>query len=185
MKTPVAFVLLLASPLFIAGCAGAGKRRQAGTGDVAFRLLWEGLSDLDLIVQDPSGACISYLKRRSPSNGVLDVDCNGGTDLVCERPVENIYWPAGAAPAGEYMFWVNAHSVIPARTPVSFRLQVLLGREVFWLHKGSAHDNEEVLGPFVYSFPSGKVAGPLKVDPDLPSCGRGFMFSPADQGVVP
>lgn len=181
MKTRGTSFLLLASALLVAGCAGAGKRSQAGTGDVAFRLLWEGLSDLDLIVQEPSGACVSYESRKSPSGGTLDVDCNSGTDLLCERPIENVYWPAGAAPAGEYMLWVSAHSVIPGRTLISFRLQVLLGRKVFWLHKGSVHDTDEVYGPFAYSFPSGNVTGPLKLNPDLPYCGHSFMVFPENQ----
>src|SRR4051812_46644027 len=82
MKIRTGLLFLLASYLLLAGCTA--NRRQAGTGDVAFRLTWDGLSDLDLIVQDPSCDCISYVFPRSLSGGILDVDCNGGSDLMCD-----------------------------------------------------------------------------------------------------
>jgi hypothetical protein len=174
------WVFLLAVPILLSGCAEVGKRALAGTGDVAFRLLWDGPSDLDLVVQDPLGACISFASRSSPSGGTLDIDCNNGTDQQCERPIENIFWPVAAAPAGEYRLWVNAHSVVPGRTTIPFRVQVLLGKQVFWVREGTVHDTEDVYGPFVYNFPNGKVAGPLKFDPTVPSCGSGILFTPAD-----
>jgi hypothetical protein len=156
--------------LLLAGCSA--NRPQAGTGDVAFRLVWEGISDLDLAVQDPSGECVAFISRHSKSGGVLDVDCNGGTGLLCERPIENVYWPANTAPAGDYRFWVRAHSLIPAESPLAFRLQLLRGKSVFWLHQGSLDKSDESYGPFVYTLPSGKVAGPIKEsDSSRSSCG--------------
>ena len=180
MKIRTAFVLLLAALLLAGGCAA--NRRQAGTGDVAFRLTWEGISDLDLEVRDPSGACISFVKRQSPSGGVLDVDCNAGTGFLCEHPIENVFWPPRTAAPGDYMFWVSAHSLIPAESPLPFRLQVLLGKEVFWLNPGSVRETNDTYGPFVYSFPSGKIAGPLAgTDPSLTNCSDGVFFLPAPE----
>jgi hypothetical protein len=169
MKVHLGLVLLLALQLLVAGCAE--NRRRAGTGDVAFRLTWDGLSDLDLFVQDPSCDCISYISPGSPAGGILDVDCNGGTDLMCDLPIENVYWPVSTAPNGEYWFWVSAHAVIPGGEPVAFQIQVLRGREVAWLRKGSLQKSEEVYGPFIYSFPTGKIAGPLTGHAALPQCG--------------
>jgi hypothetical protein len=181
MKIHTGLFLLLASHLLVAGCAE--NRRQAGTGDVAFRLTWDGLSDLDLIVQDPSCDCISYFVPLAPSGGVLDVDCNGGTDLMCELPIENVYWPVRTAPAGDYRIWVSAHAVIPAGDPVVFQLQVLRGREVAWRRKGTLHKSDELYGPFLYSFPAGKVAGPLTgASAQLPQCAI-MRFLPPDAGT--
>jgi hypothetical protein len=141
--------------LLTAGCAA--NRRQAGTGDVAFRLIWDHISDLDLFVEDPSGICISFALRQSPTGGVLDVDCNGSSDTPCEHPVENVFWPTSTAPAGDYRFWVHAHSLVPGDAVVPFRVHLLRGKEVFWFHEGSIR-NQEMVGPFFYTFPSGKGA---------------------------
>jgi hypothetical protein len=168
VKTLAGLVLLLASPLVLAGCAA--NRRQAGTGDVAFRLLWDGITDLDLFVQDPSGACIFFGNRQSQAGGILDVDCNGGSDFLCEVPIENIYWPSATAPAGEYLFWVHAHSLIPDEAPLAYRLQLLHGKEVFWLHTGTILNHEELHGPFVYRFPADKAASLFAGDSRPPLC---------------
>jgi hypothetical protein len=169
MKTRWPFLpFVLAASLLAAGCTA--NRRQAGTGDVAFRLIWNHVSDLDLYVEDPSGVCISFALRQSPSGGVLDVDCNGSSDTPCEHPVENVFWPPATAPAGDYRFWVRAHSLVPGDAVVPFRLHLLRGKEVFWLHEGSIR-NQELAGPFFYTFPSGKGARLLEKAP-LPSrCG--------------
>jgi hypothetical protein len=146
--------LLVPVSVLLAGCSG---HRRAGTGDVAFRLIWEGTSDLDLFVEDPGGACIFFGQRESAAGGVLDVDCNGGTEQMCERPVENVFWPIGTAPPGRYRFWVHAHSLVPAEAPLGYRLQVLRGTEVFWVQEGAVRGHQELQGPFVYSAPDGTV----------------------------
>jgi hypothetical protein len=178
MKIRMGFLLLLASNLLLAGCTA--NRRQAGTGDVAFRLTWDGLSDLDLIVQDPSCDCISYVFPRSLSGGILDVDCNGGTDLMCDFPIENVFWPVSTAPPGDYWFWVSAHAVIPGGEPVAFELQVLRGREAAWLRAGSFRDSNELYGPFIYSFPSGRITGPFASASMLSQCGLMKFVPPSD-----
>ncbi|HEX2994945.1 MAG TPA: hypothetical protein VHP14_08975 [Anaerolineales bacterium] len=74
-----------------------------GTGDVQATLRWNNLNDLDLHVIDPDGNEIYFSRPSSPTGGLLDVDSNAGcSEPVTTRPVENIYWPVGAAPHGEY-----------------------------------------------------------------------------------
>lgn len=167
MKKRGGLVIVLAVQLLATGCSG--NRRQAGTGDVAFRLLWDGLSDLDLMVQEPSGECLSFWAYRSPSGGVLDVDCNGSTEKMCERPIENVFWPPSTAPAGDYKFWINAHSVVPGEAPISFELQILRGKEVVWTYKESMQEVDETQGPFVYHFPVGGAA--VVQNAQAPVCG--------------
>lgn len=158
-------LLLLVAMVFVVGCSG--NTRRAGTGDVAFRLTWNGLSDLDLIVEDPSGDCIFFGRRESRSGGILDVDCNAGTDSTCEHPIENVFWPTSTAPAGGYTFWVHAHALIPAEAPLGFHLQILRGTEVFWLNADFVLDHEEVQGPYHFEFPAGTIR---KGDPSRPLC---------------
>jgi len=157
-RTSVGTATLLALSLLAAGCA---LHRVAGTGDVAFRLAWSGISDLDLLVLDPGGACIFFGDRVSDSGGTLDVDCNSGADRQCARPVENVFWPAGTAPAGNYYFWAHAHSLVPAEAPLGFQLQVLRGERIVWIHRGEVTRHEELVGPFRWSYPSGRIEGPL------------------------
>jgi hypothetical protein len=98
---------------------------------------------------------------------------------MCELPIENVYWPVRTAPAGDYRVWVSAHAVIPAGDPVDFQLQVFRGKEVAWRRKGSLYKSDELYGPFVYSFPAGKVTGPLAGASALPQCGV-MRFMPPD-----
>jgi len=151
-------------------CAACSVHRQAGTGDVAFRLLWEGRSDLDLLVEDPVGECVFYANPSSPAGGVLDVDCNAGSDRICEHPIENVYWPTGTAPAGTYRLWVQAHALIPAEAPLPYRLLVLRGTRAAWRRDATLRDHLELHGPFVYTHPDGVVAAPATPRTLPPAC---------------
>lgn len=139
----------LACASLLAACASAPT---AGTGDVAFRLLWEGRSDLDLHVQDPTGERIFFGERRVESGGVLDVDCNGASDRLCRHPIENVFWPEGRAPEGLYRFWVRAHYVDPSESPVAFQLQVLRGEEVVSWRRGTLAANGDTTATHTYEF---------------------------------
>jgi hypothetical protein len=159
--------VLLAS-LALTSCSAQQAARRAGTGDIAFRLLWDGESDLDLFVQDPAGACIFWGSRSAASGGLLDVDCNAASDRMCAAPIENVFWQKTTAPPGSYSYWVRAHSVMPGET-VDFELQLLRGTEMVWRSSGLLDERSRLFGPFAYRFPGGEepagVAGPL---PDCP-----------------
>jgi hypothetical protein len=151
-------------------CLACSAHREAGTGDIAFRLVWDGQSDLDLYVQDPAGTCIFFGQRDSTSGGLLDVDCNGASDRLCEHPVENVFWPAGTAPAGAYIYWLEAHSVIPDEAPLSFELQLLRGPGVLWRHTGTLLGTRQIAGPFVLDFSTGHKLAPAISHQRLPEC---------------
>lgn len=72
-----------------------------GTGDIQFTLRWDSNADLDLAVTDPSGAKVDFGTETVPSGGALDVDANAACSTQ-DPPVENVFWPTGAAPAGTY-----------------------------------------------------------------------------------
>ena len=75
-------------------------------GSPRFNLTWNGNSDLDLYVTDPTGTTISFTNTTSSSGGSLDVDCTGNCS---GGNSENITWPNGG-PSGTYTVWVNNYS---------------------------------------------------------------------------
>ncbi|MBK9179560.1 MAG: zinc-ribbon domain-containing protein [Acidimicrobiales bacterium] len=91
-----------------------------GSGDVQVTLRWSSTADLDLAVTDPTGARISYEATSSPSGGQLDVDANGA--CAGDPPVENVFWPPGQAPLGEYLLEVHYYGECAGEGPQSFTL---------------------------------------------------------------
>ncbi len=79
---------------------------SVGTGDVQVTLSWDVDSDVDLHVVDPSGEEVYYAHRSSASGGSLDLDSNAGCNLDHVRN-ENITWPVGHAPRGQYTVRVD------------------------------------------------------------------------------
>lgn len=75
-------------------------REGAQTGQVQVSLIWDNTNDLDLSVICPSGERISFDNKLSKCGGQLDVDMNESPTSV--QPVENVFWPVGLAPKGEY-----------------------------------------------------------------------------------
>jgi hypothetical protein len=106
---------------------------NAGTGDVQVTLLWTGGADLDLHVRDPANAELSYQQKTSPSGGKLDVDqnatCPGQGDNATH--VENVFWPTGGAPAGNYAAWVINYKTCGS-TNFTFQLTIKVGGNVVY-----------------------------------------------------
>lgn len=97
-----------------------------GTGDVQVTLRWSSSVDLDLSVVDPGGDAISYSTRTSPSGGELDRDANYPCETATSQPVENIFWPPGAAPSGNYQVTVTYRTGCGDQGPQAYRLLVRL-----------------------------------------------------------
>lgn len=98
---------------------------ELGTGDVQVTLRWEGDADLDLHVTDPDGAEIYFGQPTSASGGQLDVDKIPSTGDAGPH-VENVFWPPGGAPAGDYEAWV----INFGGDPNQFSLEVTVDGEV-------------------------------------------------------
>lgn len=166
--TPRRSLALCLIPLaFLA--AGCSAHRRAGTGDVAFRLLWDGQSDLDLYVVDPTGDCIFFGDPSSATGGILDVDCNATPERLCAHPIENVFWPPGTAPAGTYTYWVRANSLLADEAPLPFELQLLRGSQVVWRHPGSVQSYGEAPGGFTLAFSRERRTLPVPSDVKLDS----------------
>lgn len=146
-------------------------QRQARTGDVAFRLCWEGTADLDLHVKDPTGQHVGFLpptRENRPQilfnhqivqasggtmpQGILDVDCNATPEKLCPRPLENIYWPTGLAPEGTYQVWAQLYQPLPDGTEVPFTLEIWEGDRIRESVEGRLAEPMETSEVTVYRF---------------------------------
>jgi hypothetical protein len=90
---------------------GTGGGRDMGPGDLVATLTWESPADLDLSVVDPNEATIST-ERQAPENSKGRLDGDGNKQ--CEDNMvgqEEISWPDGDAPEGEYALKVTGHAV--------------------------------------------------------------------------
>jgi len=115
------------------GGTGAGSTRgpitSVGTGDVQVTLTWQAEVDLDLYVTDPNGDTVYFANDRVPSGGELDRDNMCG-DFEWGRP-ENVYWPAGGAPAGTYTVKVDYWSSCGDASPsVAWTVRTIVGGQV-------------------------------------------------------
>jgi hypothetical protein len=149
--------ILTATLLWTAGCASV----RPGTGDLSFRLRWSGDADLDLHVMDPRGYHTGMLlppltqskqqfedfvqlqkateaaQQSGVPLGILDVDCNAGPDRICRQPIENVFWPVGTAPRGDYAVWVEHFQSWADKSAVPFVVEVRRGETVVQTFRGT------------------------------------------------
>ena len=168
-----------AGPLFLIllmfGCSTAPDTDlRPGTGDISFRLIWEGDADLDLHVEDPGGrhtgimvpmgrptaeASLEAFKAQLEAEqelgpkGVLDIDCNGSPEKMCERPMENVFWPPGSALEGRYGSWVYLYQPrVDPEEKIPFVLEVREGEKVVRRFRGEVGNEGRESERFVYRF---------------------------------
>lgn len=101
---------------------------ESGVGDVKITLSFEPIHDLDLHVIEPGGTEISFLHPTSAAGGRLDLD-SGSNCRPGVANAENIFWPPGAAPAGEYRVTVRDFEQCD-RGPVDFSVRIENGARV-------------------------------------------------------
>jgi len=78
---------------------------EPSTGDVQVLLSWNNFNDLDLIVIDPNNESVWFKNRRVSSQGQLEIDMNVEYP-DSKKPIENVYWPSGSAPSGDYKVYL-------------------------------------------------------------------------------
>lgn len=86
------------------------KMAGAKTGDVQISIGWNTIDDIDLHVNFRNKFGISFINWMSPNGacgGELDVDMNANRTYLTNKPVENVYWPAGKSLDGEYIVSIH------------------------------------------------------------------------------
>ena len=149
------------------------KDAGANTGDVQISLIWFDTNDLDLHCVDPNGEEIYFKHRFSRSGGNLDVDRNAGCQNSTPKPVENIYWPVGKAPKGDYKVYLNFFQRCPTGPAESeWKITILYGGT-----------REEYSGTIKND--AGGNPGPKNTVRIFSLQGRLELFAPAEFGIVP
>ncbi len=101
---------------------------KVGTGDIQVSASWDKTNDLDLYVVDPFGCVIYWVhKNDNPPpaqcrglGALQDRDANIG----CNGPRnENIFWPPGVAPEGQYTVKINNYNAC-ANATVNYTITV-------------------------------------------------------------
>ena len=140
------------------------KARVTGAGgmydgvDVRASLLWNNRNDLDLHVVPPSGEHIFYGHKQSACGGWLDVDMNVSGDST--KPVENVRWPKGKAPAGKYRVYVQNYRFHEAeRTATSYKVELEIGGQV-------QHHEGTIAGEGQTGDASNVIIADFQFDPD-------------------
>jgi hypothetical protein len=121
-----------------------GGSVQPHTGDVQVTLEWYTTADLDLHVVDPDGAEVYFGNRQVASGGELDVDANYPCENATSSPLENVYWPWGGAPPGEYQVFVHYFGECLGEGPLNYRVIVRVDGNVVDDHPGSMSPGESV-----------------------------------------
>lgn len=137
------------------------KAAGGKTGQLQFTLIWNNRNDLDLHCIDPNNEEIYYSHKKATkgSGGHLDVDRNVSGDT--EKPIENIYFPAGA-PLGRYRVSVKYFSSHGGTDPTEFDLSVLVeDRRTEFKDKLSKGDEKKLIHEF--DLPGIRLAVPSEV----------------------
>jgi hypothetical protein len=145
LGTIVAAVLILPA-LFktVSATPTAGRSEPVlGTGDVQVTLRWDAPVDLDLHVIDPAGEEIYFSQRISSSGGNLDVDANSGCNLMMANPVENVFWPSGGAPTGNYQVSVVYYTNCGFSGPVTYTVTIKQNDKVINVLNGTVNQSGE------------------------------------------
>jgi hypothetical protein len=96
--------------------------------DIRASLLWNNRNDLDLHVITPAGEHIYYGAKKAKCGGWLDVDMNVSGETT--KPVENVRWKKGTAPAGKYRVYVQNYRFHENPQPTPFRAEVEINGRV-------------------------------------------------------
>lgn len=110
----------------------AKRLAQAGgkDGDVRFSLMWNNRNDLDLHCICPCGTEIYYANKCcTDCGGRLDVDMNVRGETT--KPVENIYWPTGKTPIGNFEVFVQNYAYHESkRDPIACKVEVKINDQI-------------------------------------------------------
>lgn len=82
--------------------------KEVKTGEVKVSIAWDSPTDVDLHVTEPGGEHIYYSHKTSATGGQLDLDSNAGCSIDGVNN-ENIVWPIGKSPNGDFQVRVHMY----------------------------------------------------------------------------
>lgn len=134
------------------GTAGDKWEPEAGKGDVRFRLDWDKSVDLDLHVIPPKGEEVWFDNKNPSTGGELDID-NGALcpEYVPGKP-ENIFWPEGKAPRGQYKVHVVYYKTCSDKGPISFTVKRWVNNVLAETKSGTVNEVKDSIDVFDFTY---------------------------------
>jgi uncharacterized protein YfaP (DUF2135 family) len=149
------------------------EREGAQSSDVQVSLMWNNYNDLDLHVVCPSGERIHGGNKNSDCGGELDVDANVRAET--RKPVENVFWEEGKAPAGKYQVYVHyykKHKKRRSKDPTKFQVIVNQGGDPFEYNGELSMGNPIMLvAEFVLPSPEERAARRAELESEMQAAG--------------
>lgn len=152
------------------------EREGAQSSDVQISLMWNNYNDLDLHVVCPSGERIHGGNKISACGGELDVDANVRAET--RKPVENVFWEEGKAPAGTYQVYVHhykKHQKRKSKDPTKFQVIVTPGGEPLEYNgELSSGDPIMMVAEFTLPSPEEREARKRELEAELQAASQSF-----------
>jgi hypothetical protein len=117
------------------------EREGGETGAMTISLVWQGQSDLDLLIRCPTGEVINY-NRTSGCGGRLQIDMNASTNAMSDTPIEHVVWPEGNVQPGGYDVGVKLYARREQGGPIPFQVRVTVGEEEQFFDGSVANDGD-------------------------------------------
>jgi len=152
------------------------EREGAQSSDVQISLMWNNYNDLDLHVVCPSGERIHGGNKKSACGGELDVDANVRAET--RKPVENVFWEEGKAPAGTYQVYVHhykKHQKRKSKDPTKFQVIVTPGGEPLEYNgELSSGDPIMMVAEFTLPSPEEREARKRELEAEIQAASQSF-----------
>ncbi len=163
------------------------EREGAQSSDVQISLMWNNYNDLDLHVVCPSGERIHGGNKKSACGGELDVDANVRAET--RKPVENVFWEEGKAPAGKYQVYVHhykKHQKRKSKDPTKFQVIVTPGGDPLE-YNGELSSGDPIMLVAEFSLPSPeeREARRLEIEAEIREAARGLEDVSVEQKTEP
>ena len=163
------------------------EREGAQSSDVQISLMWNNYNDLDLHVVCPSGERIHGGNKKSACGGELDVDANVRAET--RKPVENVFWEEGKAPAGKYQVYVHhykKHQKRKSKDPTKFQVIVTPGGDPLE-YNGELSSGDPIMLVAEFSLPSPeeRETRRLEIEAEIREAARGLEDASVEQKTEP
>lgn len=117
------------------------------SGDIQVNVSWDTIADVDLHVFSPiEGEEVAFTSPTVPSGGQLDLDSNIACGSSSDERNENVVWPTGSAPDGEYRIHVNLYDEDCGFAVTNYRVVVVRELEVVQVVEGELTSAEAGTG---------------------------------------